>query len=46
MVKNRDVLIQDLLIPYVQEMSELEVQFIMELKPILNELGFDVDESS
>ena len=43
MVKARDVVIQDLLIPYVQELSEPEVEFILDLKPNLSELGFDID---
>lgn len=43
MVESRDVVIQDLLIPYVQELTEPEVEFILDLKPALSELGFDVD---
>ncbi len=43
MVKARDVVIQDLLIPYVQELSEPEVEFILDLKPNLSDLGFDID---
>lgn len=43
MVESRDVVIQDLLIPYVQEMTENEVDFIIDLKPTLSKLGFDVD---
>ena len=44
MVESRDVVIQDLLIPYVQELTEPEVEFILDLKPALSELGFDVDD--
>ncbi len=43
MVNNRNVIIQDLLIPYVQEMSVQEVDFILSLKDELSKLGFDVD---
>lgn len=43
MLEARDVVIQDLLIPYVQELSEPEVEFILDLKPNLSELGFDID---
>jgi len=43
MVQERDVVIQDLLIPYVQEMTESELQFILNLRPSLTELGFDID---
>ena len=43
MVESRDVVIQDLLIPYVQELTEPEVEFILDLKLALSELGFDVD---
>ncbi len=43
MVNDRDIVIQNLLIPYTQEMTELEVDFIMQLKPELEKLGFDVD---
>ena len=43
MVEARDVVIQDLLIPYVQELSEPEVEFILDLKPNLSDLGFDID---
>ena len=42
-VENRQVVVQDLLIPYVQEMTETEVDFILSLKNELNEIGFDID---
>ncbi len=44
MVKNRAVVQQDLLIPYTQQLSKIEIDFIMNLKPQLNELGFDIGE--
>ena len=43
MVNARDVVVQNLLVPYVHELNEQEVQFILSLKPALYELGFDVD---
>lgn len=43
MVENRDVVIQDLLIPYTQDLTENEVDFILNLKEDLNNLGFDVN---
>lgn len=43
MVEARDIVIQDLLIPYVQELTENEVNYIMELKNSLCDLGFDID---
>lgn len=42
-VKNREVVIQDLLIPYTHEVSEVELNFILSLKDNLSELGFDLD---
>ena len=44
MVENRDVIIQDLLIPYTQELTETEVNYIMSLKDNLIELGFEIDQ--
>ncbi|MBR1987436.1 MAG: hypothetical protein IKA36_00190, partial [Clostridia bacterium] len=44
MVKNRSVVIQDLLVPYVQTMTRQEVEFVMSLKSELEALGFDIDE--
>ena len=44
MVKNREIVIQDLLVPYVQSMTRQEVEFILNLKDELNSLGFDIDE--
>lgn len=43
MVEERDIIIQDLLIPYTQELSNIEVDFILSLKEELNNLGFDID---
>ncbi len=43
MLKARNVVVQDLLVPYVQEMSPVEVDFILNLKDELSSLGFDVD---
>ncbi|MBQ8615461.1 MAG: DNA mismatch repair endonuclease MutL [Clostridia bacterium] len=45
-VENRDIVIQDLLIPYTQELTENEVNFVMELKESLSELGFEIDRFS
>ena len=42
-VENKEVVIQDLLLPYTQELSQIEIDFIMSLKPRLEELGFDID---
>ncbi len=44
MVKERNIIIQDLLIPYTQELNENEVEYILNLKDSLNELGFDIDQ--
>lgn len=46
MIENRNLIIQDLLVPYVQSMTPQEVDFIMELKQDLYDLGFDVDRFS
>ena len=46
MVENREVIVQDLLIPYTQVLTESEVQFIIELKPKLAELGFEIEQFS
>lgn len=43
MVNERNLVVQDLLVPYLQEMSEVEVGYILELKDELNKLGFDID---
>ncbi len=42
-VKSRKVVVQDLLIPYTHEMTEQEVDFILNLKQELFDLGFEVD---
>lgn len=46
MVENRAIVIQNLLIPYTQELTENEVNYIMELQDSLSELGFEVDSFS
>ena len=43
MIENRNIVIQDLLIPYVHEMSEQEVDYVLTLKNDLSMLGFDID---
>jgi DNA mismatch repair protein MutL len=43
-VEQRDIIIQDLLIPYTHELTETETNYILELKETLNELGFDIDK--
>lgn len=43
MIESRDIVIQDLLIPYTHELSKIEIGHIMELKDELNKLGFDID---
>jgi len=46
MVENRSVVIQDLLLPYTQDLTENEVNYILELKTVLSDLGFDIVKSS
>ena len=46
MVNSRNLVIQDLLIPYTQELSQIEIDFIMQLKPELEAIGFDIDTFS
>ena len=46
MVEERNIVIQDLLIPYTQELTENEVDYVLNLKPTLNELGFEIDQFS
>ena len=43
MVNKRDVVVQNLLIPYVHELTSNEVEFILTLKDELSNLGFDID---
>jgi len=43
MLKNRNVVIQDLLIPYTQELTNNEINFILSLKEPLLDMGFDID---
>ena len=42
MVKDRDIVIQDLLIPFVYETTEQELEHILSLQDNLKELGFDI----
>ncbi len=44
MVEERSLVIQDLLIPYTQDLTENEVTYLMTLKETLFELGFDMDQ--
>lgn len=44
MVEQRNIITQDLLIPYTQELTENEVNFIMNLKDQLSDLGFEIDQ--
>ncbi len=44
MINERNLVIQDLLVPYVQTLSVQEVDFILSLKDNLLELGFDIDQ--
>jgi len=46
MVENRNLIIQDLLVPYTQELTENEVAYVMTFKDQLQELGFDIDSFS
>jgi len=43
LIKNKDIVIQDLLIPYSHDMTEQEVQYILSLKEDLNSMGFEID---
>ena len=43
MVEDRDIVVQDLLVPYSQSLSLQELDFILSLKDELSALGFDVD---
>ena len=44
MVEERKIVVQDLLIPYTQDLTENEVEHIMSLKEQLNNLGFEIDQ--
>lgn len=46
MVESRDIVIQDLLVPYTQELTESEMAYIMSLKDDLANLGFEIDNFS
>ena len=43
MVEERNIVIQDLLIPYTQTLSNLEIDFVLSLKDELFSLGFDIE---
>ena len=43
MVKNREVVIQNLLIPYTHSLTAPEITYILSLQNELSELGFEVD---
>lgn len=43
-VKNREIVIQNLLIPFVYETTEQEVEHILTFKTELDKLGFDLDK--
>ncbi len=43
MVNSREIVVQDLLVPYVQTLNSLEIDFILSLKDELSNLGFDVN---
>ncbi|MBE7076814.1 MAG: DNA mismatch repair endonuclease MutL [Clostridiales bacterium] len=43
MIESKQLVTQDLLVPYVQEISEQELSYILSLKDELFALGFDVD---
>lgn len=42
MVENRQLIIQDLLVPYRQKLTPIEVEYLLTLQTKLNELGFDL----
>ncbi len=44
MVNSRNIVIQQLLVPYIQDVNKIELDFILELKPKLLELGFEIDQ--
>ncbi|MBR6779126.1 MAG: DNA mismatch repair endonuclease MutL [Clostridia bacterium] len=44
MVHDREIVVQDLLVPYVHNLSVQEIEYVMQLKPTLCDMGFDVDE--
>ena len=46
MVESRDIVTQDLLVPYTQELTENEIAYIMSLKDDLSNLGFEIDSFS
>lgn len=42
MIDNRDIIVQDLLVPYVHEVSPQELDYILSLQTDLSSLGFDI----
>ncbi len=44
MVENRNIVIQDLLVPYTAKLTTNEVEYILTLQPKLQELGFSVSK--
>lgn len=46
MVDSRQLVVQDLLIPYCQVLSEQEIQFVLNLKDELKSLGFEIQTNA
>ena len=44
MVSERNIVLQDLLVPYIHEMTEAEVSYILSLKDDLKSLGFEIEQ--
>lgn len=42
-LEQKQLVVQNLLIPYTHDLTEQEVEFVLSLKDKLNELGFEVD---
>jgi len=42
-IETNDVVVQNLLVPYVHEMTQQEVEYVLSLKTELSKLGFDID---
>ena len=43
-VENREVVIQDLLVPYTQTLTEKELDYLLNMRGDLKELGFDIEQ--
>ena len=43
-LESKNLMVQDLLIPYTQELTENEVEYLLTLKEDLHELGFELDK--